>query len=121
MHELSIAYNIVEIALAAANNAGVTQINTVNLRLGALAGVESESLRFGFEVAVKGTLLEQARLVIEDVPVRVYCAACATTAELPDLRRFLCPRCGAPTDQIISGRELELVALEYDDAPAREG
>jgi hydrogenase nickel incorporation protein HypA/HybF len=120
MHELSIATSLVELGSAAAERAGAARVGVVYLRLGALAGVVREALEFSFELAAADTLLAGARLEIEELPVRVYCPACRAESVLPDIQRFRCPACGAPTSQIVQGRELELAALEYDEAPAAE-
>ena len=114
MHELSIALSLVEMASSAATNAGVSHVQSVHLRLGALSGVVKEALLFGFEIATADTPLAGAKLIIEEVPVQVYCAQCAAPALLPDMQHFCCPRCHTPTSQILAGRELELVALEYE-------
>lgn len=118
MHELSIALSLVEMASAAATQAGVKQVQVVHLRLGVLSGVVKDALLFGFEIATADTPLAGARLVIEEVPVQIYCALCDAPATLPDTQHLCCPRCTTPTNQILAGRELELVALEYEQQPA---
>ncbi len=117
MHELSIAHSLVELASSAAEQAGVTRVRRVFLRLGAFSGVVREALEFGFEIAAAGTALEGAELVVEPVPLVVRCGACGAEGELPDPQRFRCPSCGEPTSQIVQGRELELAALEYEEIP----
>ncbi len=112
MHELSIAHNIVSIAAAAAADAGAEEISAVHLRIGALAGVVADALRFSFAIAAEGTPLANAELIIEEVPVVVFCPNCQAEVTLPDPRRFRCPHCDRPCGQLIHGRELELVALE---------
>jgi len=118
MHELSIAHSLIELATQAAAQAGVTRVTAVHLRLGVLAGVVKDALLFGFEIASVGTILEGARLEIEDLPLRIHCTACDTVVTLPDIQHFRCPYCGTPGNRIMSGRELELSALEYDDTVA---
>ncbi len=117
MHELSIAHSLVETASAAAAREGVERVDVVYLRLGALAGVVKDALLFGFEIAATGTPIAGARLEIEDVPVQVYCPACDAVLPLPSIQSFRCPRCERPTADIRAGRELQLVALEYEEAP----
>lgn len=116
MHELSIAHSLIELAAHAAAQAGVTRVTAVHLRLGVLAGVVQDALRFGFEIAAAGTILEGARLEIEDLPLRINCAVCNAVVTLPDIQHVRCPQCGTPGNRIVSGRELELSALEYDEA-----
>lgn len=58
------------------------------------------------------TPLEGSRLVIEEVPVVVFCPHCEVERPLDSLQSFCCPECGTPTPRVERGRELELVALE---------
>ena len=122
MHELSIAYNLVEIADDAARRAGASRITAVHLRLGALSGVVPDALQFSFPVAAAGTLAAGAELVIEFVPVQVHCATCAVSRELAAPAILQCPVCGAPTPRVLQGREMELRAVEIavadDNEPA---
>ena len=74
MHELSIAYSLVEIADEAARKAGAASVRTVHLRLGAMAGVVEDALRFSFPIAAGDTLVAGAELAIEPVAVQVFCA-----------------------------------------------
>ena len=125
MHELSIAYSLVEIASQAADSMGVRRVDVVHLRLGALAGVVQDALLFGYEIAAKGTALEGSRLAIEELPVVVHCPRCQADRTLPGIQRFRCPVCDEPTGQIVQGRELEIVSLEYteectEEEPGRE-
>ena len=113
MHELSIAHNLVEIAVRAAQEAQVKKIDAVNLRLGALSGVVKDALLFSYDIVVKNTILEGSRLMIEELPVVVYCPKCQSESALPGIQAFSCPRCGTPTAKIVQGKELEIVSLEY--------
>ena len=115
MHELSIAYNLVEIADKAASNAGVTRVSVVHLRLGVLSGVEKGALLFAYDIAVKDTCLEGSHLEIEQIPILAYCSNCDAETILPDMQCFLCPHCDEPITELRQGRELELTHLEVDD------
>ena len=114
MHELSIATSIVEMAEEEAERRGGVAIDAVYLRLGALSGVVKEALLSCYEMACEGTQLAGSRLLIEEVPVVVHCSACGARGELPSLQSFCCPQCGAPTNEIVQGKELEVVALEIE-------
>lgn len=115
MHELSIAYNLVDIAEQAAIEAGINSVSAVHLRLGVLSGVEKDALLFAYDIAVKDTLLEGSCLEIEQVPILVYCANCNAETILPDMQYFLCPNCNEPVSEVRQGKELELSYLEVDD------
>ncbi|MGI8917827.1 MAG: hydrogenase maturation nickel metallochaperone HypA [Pyrinomonadaceae bacterium] len=121
MHELSIALSIIEGASQEALKRGGAQVHAVHLKLGALSGVVKDALLFSYEIACAGTLLEGSKLVIEDVPVVVYCATCADKKTLESIQRFCCPTCGALTPDVVSGKQLELVGLEITEvSPLRE-
>ncbi len=112
MHELSITYELVQIAHAAAVNAGATRVNVVHLRLGVMAGVVKDSLLFGYDIATEGTLLEGSRLVVIDVPVILHCPTCNQDSQIDDIQMFICPHCGTPTADLRQGREIEIESIE---------
>jgi hydrogenase nickel incorporation protein HypA/HybF len=114
MHELSIAMSMIEMAEEEAERRGGVRVHAVHLRLGGLSGVVKEALCFSYAVACEGTRLEGSQLVIEDVPIVVYCAACEAESTLASPRLFACAICQAPTSQIVQGKELEVTALEIE-------
>ena len=65
MHEVSLAIALVEVASEAAHTLGATRVNRLFVRLGAGAGVLAEALRFSFDVAAEGTIVQGARLEVE--------------------------------------------------------
>jgi hydrogenase nickel incorporation protein HypA/HybF len=87
----------------------------VHLKLGALSGVVKDALLFSYDLACEGTLLQGSRLVIEEIPVVVYCRRCRAEQTLDSIQRFACPACGTLTAEVTSGRQLELVAIEISD------
>ena len=119
MHELSIAMGIVDAALDESQRRGV-QVGAVHLRLGALSGVVKDALMFSYEVACQDTPLQGSRLIVEDVPVIVFCPQCQKERELPSVQLFVCPECGAPTMDVRQGKELEVFALEVEEEAGHE-
>ena len=117
MHELSIATALVELAEAEARRAGARKVIAVTLRLGTLAGVVADALRFCYDIATEATLLEGSRLIIEDVPVVVHCDPCGREVEVANVLSFCCPLCGTPSVTIRRGRELELESIEIEAYP----
>jgi len=115
MHELSIAMSIIEGASQQAMSRGGTQVHAVHLKLGPLSGVVKDALLFSYGLACEGTILEGSQLLIEEVPVLVYCPNCDTEKMLDSIQRFCCPTCGTLTPEIVSGKQLELVAIEITD------
>jgi len=113
MHELSIVLSLLDLVEEEAGRRG-GRVTAVHLRLGPLSGVVPDALVAAFELAREGTPQEQANLVIEEVPVVVSCPQCAAPKMLASAWVLCCPTCGSPTPEILSGRELDLVALEID-------
>lgn len=115
MHELSIAMSIIEGASQEAVSRGGARVHAVHLKLGPLSGVVKDALLFSYGLACEGTLLEGSELLIEEVPIVVYCPNCETEKTLDSIQRFCCPTCGTLTPDVVSGKELELVAIEISD------
>ena len=114
MHELSIALSIIELAQEESERRGV-QVSAVHLKLGALSGVVKEALLGSFEMACEDTSLKGARLVIEELPVLIFCAACGAQRPISSVQLFCCADCGSPSGDIVQGKELEVVALEIEE------
>ncbi len=112
MHELSIALSILDLAEEEAARRGGVQVHGIHLRLGPLSGVVKEALLSAYEVAREGSPLAEAQLVIEETPLLAHCPTCRTTKAVVSVQQLCCAECGTPTPQLLSGRELEVVALE---------
>src|SRR5208337_311426 len=112
MHELSLALNILDVVAKEAEQRGGVRVLGIYLKLGPLAGVVKEALLSAYEIARVGSSLEGAELVIEEVPVMAYCPTCGTARALVSVQQLCCIECGTPAHQLVSGRELEVVALE---------
>jgi hydrogenase nickel incorporation protein HypA/HybF len=112
MHELSIALSIVDLAAEEAEARRAQRVAAVYLRLGPLSGVVPEALRSAWELACEGSPVAGARLVIEHVPIVVYCPACGGERPARSIQDLCCDTCGGPPARIVRGRELEVTALE---------
>ena len=119
MHELSIAMSIVEAATEEAQNRRV-KVSAVHLRLGSLSGVVKDALLFSYEVACQDTPLAGSKLLIEDIPVVVFCPQCQDPRTLTSVQSFTCPECGTPTMDVRQGKELEVFALEVEEDVVEE-
>ncbi len=117
MHELSIAQSIIEIVRQHLPANGSPAVRTVNMKVGELSGVVTESLEFCFQAITAGTPLEGARLAIEHLPVRARCRTC--TAVFPvEQSVFRCASCDGEDLEIVSGRELRVTEIELEDEGA---
>lgn len=119
MHELSLAESLIEQVERAVEAAGAGRVTALHLQIGRLSGVDADALRFGFDVAARGTRLDGATLAITMLPVVIYCPSCQAEVELPDLQPFRCPRCGTPSADVRQGREMTIETVEVlDEAPS---
>ena len=116
MHELSIVSSVVESVIESLERYPGARVLEVRLRVGALAAVVEDSLQFCYELASRETPLEGSRLVVKVVPVVVHCAGCGKDGELESLQSFRCPRCGEPAADVRQGREMEIEAVEIEEA-----
>ena len=114
MHELTIATSLVELACDHASRNGGGRVARVDIRLGVLCGI-ARSLYFCWEPASRGTACEGADLHIEEVPLTVMCASCDAVKTPRALHNFRCPDCGRPTPKVVTGREMQLAAIELVD------
>ena len=114
MHEMSIAESILEAVVAETDRRPGSRALRVGVRIGELAAIDPDSLRFCFEVLVKDTSHECLQLAIEPVPRRHRCSACNADFTVRDFD-FQCPRCGAWSNDFASGDDLALTFLELEE------
>lgn len=107
MHELGITRNLVAICESHANGAKVERVTLV---VGRLSAVLPESIRFCFDICAKGTLLEGARLEIEQPEGRGRCRRCGRERVL-ELLGGRCD-CGSPDLEVVAGQELKIREME---------
>jgi hydrogenase nickel incorporation protein HypA/HybF len=115
MHELGIAMQIVEIATSSIpDEMKNVQVESVNLKVGKLTAVVPENLRFCFDIVAKDTLLSDAKLYIEEIPVVARCKDCNNEWTIKE-PVFICKKCKSGSIEIISGRELNVESIELAD------
>lgn len=113
MHELSLACSLVEEAekVLDAENAGRAVCVTVGI--GKLSGIEMDAFEFAFPMAAKGTRIEQAELVIHDLPIAVRCRVCDKESS-PDFPQCACTHCGSDDIELLGGREFNIESMEIE-------
>ena len=115
MHELSIAEALIEQVQRELRRAGQNgRVVRLELAVGRLSGVHSDSLRFAFDLISPGTPVEGAELTISEPRAVSRCAACGGREEIDDLVTE-CPRCRSRDITIEEGRDLLLQSIEIDD------
>jgi hydrogenase nickel incorporation protein HypA/HybF len=123
MHEMSIAASMLDVVLQAAEQAGATRVEAVEVEVGALKLVVPEVLQVAWEAVRADTLADGAVLRIEEIPARAECRQCGRQFE-PDIAySFLCPGCNRADVRIVRGNDIVLrsVICEVDGAPSTSG
>jgi len=106
MHELAITQSVVDVVTGRTGSAPVA---SVRLRVGRLAGVVPDAMRFCFELVTAGTPLEGAALEIERPEGRGHCRTCGADLALAD-PVLLCD-CGSADVEVLAGRELAVASV----------
>ena len=115
MHELSLAQSILKIVEDNVPPARISAVRIVRVDVGRLSGVVAESLEFCFEALVAKTRLQNSRLSLNLIPLRIACEKCQDTFQSEgDI--FRCPECNGSRTSIVSGMELLVTEIELEEA-----
>jgi len=114
MHEMGIANSILEAVATEVRRHPGSRASKVGVRIGELAAIDADSLRFCFDALSRDTDLEGLQLQIEICPRRHRCDPCSETFDVHDYE-FACPKCGSMHTKFVSGDELELAYLEVEE------
>lgn len=110
MHEFSIALSIIEIAENEAKKVKSTKVSELVLDVGTMAGIEFHALDFAMESAIKNTMLENAKIIVNKIQAKAKCISC--NAEFEIQSSFdPCPECEGFYHNILSGKELKVKSL----------
>lgn len=110
MHEASLAGGVLQLVEDTARRESFKQLRALRLEAGQLSGVDLRALRFALESLAPGTLLEGARIDIDEPPGQAWCMSCAQTVALAQ-RGDACPLCGGYQIQPTGGMELRVVDM----------
>jgi hydrogenase nickel incorporation protein HypA/HybF len=120
MHEMGIANSILDAVRTEARRYPDSRPTKVGVRLGELAAIDPESLRFCIDALVIETDLEGLQLDIEWMERKHRCRSCGLEFRVCDYN-FECPGCRGMNSECISGDELELAYVEVEDEPIAVG
>ena len=114
MHELGIASAVLDAVKLETTRHPQSVPTKVGVRIGELAGINEDALRFSFEAIVRGTNMQGLQLDIEICPRRHRCLACGERFVVLDYE-VQCPRCLNLATECIGGAELELAFVELEE------
>ncbi|MBR3214232.1 MAG: hydrogenase maturation nickel metallochaperone HypA [Methanosphaera sp. SHI613] len=127
MHELSMASSIVDAILSTAKKNDAIKINEAVLEIGEMTMLNPEQLRFMMEILSEDTLLKDAEIIINMIPIEIECESCgfkgeSKTDENGDhlMAVARCPECENTQVHIIQGQEcnVKTIKIEREDEDA---
>jgi hydrogenase nickel incorporation protein HypA/HybF len=111
MHELSIVRALIERVEEEARLRGATAVHRIEIRIGALAGVEKELLVGAYDLFREQTLCRGAELRVTPVEARWSCPSCGDAIPPGEILR--CGRCLLPA-RLAGGDEILLERIEME-------
>jgi len=114
VHELAITQNILDIVLKEAGAAGVDKITRVNIIIGELSGVVSDSVEFYFDFLKKDNAAEHATISFKQVPAVLKCRDCSMEFS-PQETSWICPNCQSTKMEVTAGRDCFVESIEVEE------
>ena len=113
MHEMSLAESVREIVEETARSNGAQRVAVVRLEIGKLAQVEIDAMRFAFDVVMRGSLAETARLDIVETDASAWCMHCSESVAILH-RGDACPLCDSYQLQVTGGDRMRVMDIEIE-------
>ncbi len=117
MHEMSLMSGILAKAEQALEPYQVRQINSITVQAGVLANLLPDAFAFAFECLSGGTVFAGAKLITEQRPITARCQQCNIQFEEESLP-LICPQCHDNQIVIISGDEVFLTSIDFEEEGA---
>ena len=120
MHEFSIASEIVQNVLDAANKNKAKKILSIQLEIGELSLLNLEQVRFWIQELFRETAAEGAQVKIKEIKAHLRCHSCQYKGKehigdkdfFSHFTPLACPRCGSLEVEIEKGRECMLRKIQ---------
>lgn len=123
MHEMAIVRDVVDVVLAKAREERATSVVTVYLTVGDAHDIVVEYFQGLFRHLARGTVAENAEMVISSTPLMVECNRCGAVYHI-DFRNsgtWPCPACGQKDYRVCSGMEFSIDGMEVETGELAEG
>ena len=120
MHEMALVRTVLDEVLKICEDKPIAEVCTVHLTIGEMHDVVDAYVPGLFRYLARGTICENAEIVITRVPVRMRCNECGRVFEvdlhalsMKELQAIACPHCGAVRKyRMVSGREFRIENIE---------
>ena len=113
MHEMGIANSVLDAVRTEMTRYPESYPTKVGVRIGEMAAIDPEALRFCFDAMIQETDLASLELDIEVCPRRHRCLTCGHEFVVRDYDSS-CRQCTSLVTTCISGDELEFAYLEVE-------
>ena len=117
MHEMALMSNVVDVVLGEVEGKDIRRVVAVHLTVGDLMDVIEAMVPGLFRHLARGTVAQDAEVVIHRVPAYVQCRKCneAWRIDVHDEATWTCPRCETYKKyRLISGREFRIDSIEVE-------
>ncbi len=115
MHEVSIirsVFNSLEEQFSAEEREKLTQID---MEVGLFSNIEPLLLQNAFKAVQEAeNKFPRAQLHITSIPIKILCENCHTESVIENYK-FLCNNCGRASNNLISGTELLIKRVHFED------
>ncbi|MEM6629240.1 MAG: hydrogenase maturation nickel metallochaperone HypA [Bacteroidota bacterium] len=118
MHELSLVKSIFSTLEAEVPSSELDSLSEVELNIGLLANVEPTLLKNAF-LAFQETHMQYQGIVltVHLIPISIRCNICKEESTIENYV-FRCKVCGSPSNNIITGEELLIHRVHFDQEQA---
>ena len=114
MHELSIAQEIIDVAVRTIPSENHHLVKTIRINIGEFSNIIPDSLLFCYNSLIDSSPISNCRLEIELIPLTVFCSDCSVNIKIIS-PNFLCSNCGGTNIRIISGQDISIKEIELED------
>jgi hydrogenase nickel incorporation protein HypA/HybF len=111
MHEFSVTRSLVELLKQEADKNNLKTVKRINIRLGKFTGFSPDSIRFYFDILKPDSCLQEAELNFKEEPIIIKCDNCKKEIQIEE-PIMICPECGNPEIELLSGREFFVESIE---------
>ncbi len=113
MHEAAIAAALLE-QVRTLTPSGAN-VQSLKIEVGELEHIDDLVFDAAWSGVTHDGPLENSRVIIERIPVRVRCQACSAESEPEDHAILTCRACGAVRPEVIKGSGILLRSLEVEE------
>ncbi|QCE32752.1 hydrogenase maturation nickel metallochaperone HypA [Acetobacteraceae bacterium] len=114
MHELTLCESTLEIIQKRAQEHQAERITGLWLEIGAFSCIESEALKFCFDMVCQGTMAQGCKLHLIEEKAETWCRDCQEEIELLIPKVLVCPKCEGRNLRVKAEDGVQIKRLEIE-------